>query len=283
VPPRWSRPAAVPVDAAFADAPTPDAAPDTAPGPASGRGEAPPTGVLMPFYLLLGLDDGHRAAGEKMIIALRDELATRPTASDHVRLGIIEFDTDARVRLPLSDPLDPGLRIPAPARRRTGEADGDEAGGTTGLPPEAAYAAALDAVYTAIAADVPALMTVSAGVRRPLVWLLVDRPPTDDPARRVAAFRALTGGEGYPFIVASGVGGVPDDDLRALLYPVQGDTVGAGYSASGPDAIETLGRLLTRTVLAFVGRVERSDDDVVLPGDDGLPTGVRRLRPAAVG
>jgi uncharacterized protein YegL len=235
--------------------------------------------VLMPFYLVLGLGDEHRAAGEEMILALRDELATRPTVSDHVRLGIIEFDTDARVRLPLSDPLDPDLRIPPPARRGTSaKGDGDEKGSDG---PEAAYGAALDAVYTAIAHDVPALMAVSSGVRRPLVWLLADRAPTDDPAGRAASFRDLTGGAGYPFVVASGVGDVPDDDLRALLYPVEGDTVAVGYSAPAPAAIGEIGRLLTRTILAVPELVERGETDVVaLAGDDGLAAGVQRLPPA---
>ena len=282
MPPRWSQLTTQPVDVTLSEATPPDSG-RTAPGPPEAPQARPPAGadgVLMPIYLVLGLGDEHRAAGEELILALRDELATRPTVSDHVRLGIIEFDVDARVRLPLSDPLDPDLRIPSPARRRAGGEGDGEAGDDATDASAAMYGAALDAVYAAIAQDVPALMATSSGVRRPLVWLLVDRSPTDDPARRAASFRDLTGGEGYPFVVASGVGDVPDDELRALLYPVEGDNAAVGYSAPDPAAI---GLLLTRTVLAVPGRVERGDRDVVaLPGDDGLPAGARRLFPATV-
>jgi uncharacterized protein YegL len=255
---------------------------DTAPAHGTPPGPEPQAkGVLMPFYLVLGFGDEHRSAGEEMILALRDELATRPTVSDHVRLAIIEFDAVARVRLPLSDPLDPDLRIPPPSRRGADRQGGGETSNGETDTPDVAYGAALDAVYTAIAEDVPALMAVSSGVRRPLVWLLADRAPTDDPASRAASFRDLTGGAGYPFVVASAVGDVADDDLRALLYPVEGDTVAAGYTASDPAAIGRIGSLLTRTILAVAGRVERGDTDVVvLPGDDGLTAGIRRLLPA---
>lgn len=221
----------------------------------------------MPFYLMLGVGADHRAAAEKMIVTLRDELATKPTVADHVRLGIIEFDDEARIRLPLGDLLDPTLKLPPPP----GPA-GDGA----------AYGAALAALYSAIAEDVPALMeTDGIEVRRPLAWMVTDRPPTDAASDREAAFRALADSPGYPYLVPTGFADAPDAALRPLIYPTHDDAAMAAFHADDSEGIAALGALLARTMLAVPHRADIGVVDVVaLPGELDLPPGLRRLTAA---
>lgn len=225
--------------------------------------------VLMPFYLIVGVTADRRPEVDPMILAMRDELATHPTAADHVRWSIIEFADDAQVRLPLGDPLDPA---PALIRRAlTGEGP--------------AYGAALSALWTAIATDVPALLEQDGvAVRRPLAWLVTDHPPSDSEPVREAALRPLTGSAGYPYIVPVGAGDVPDDALRPLIHPTQGALRMTAVRAEEPAGFGDLGMTLAHVMIDVARRAEAGESDVlVLPGQAELPAGVRLVGPGSSG
>src|SRR5690242_19700787 len=74
-------------------------------------------GKLLPFYLVV--DVSFSMSGSKLEALNRilptavDALAQNPILSDKIRIGLIEFSNDARVRLPLCDPLDEQLTLPA--------------------------------------------------------------------------------------------------------------------------------------------------------------------------
>lgn len=209
--------------------------------PAEKSTDGKPT--LLPFYLLgdvsgsMHMDIGalNTSLGE-----FRDELSRHPILSDVVRFGIVDFSDDARVVLPLTDPLE--SRMPTLSSR----------GGTS-------YGAAFRTMKSVIDADFDAARGASFKYFRPAVLFLTDGQPTDDATAWRAAFRDLThydaatrtGNKRYPLFVPFGFRDASAQILSELVHPVdRGRMYFAKQGASAAVVLQELAKAMLLSVVS---------------------------------
>jgi uncharacterized protein YegL len=223
-----------------------------------------PTQKLMPFYLVVDVSSsmgGAKAqAANNMVLALVDALAANPILSDKIRFGMLQFATDARVLLPLCDPLDSNTVFPALA-----------VGGAT------AYAPAFRLLRSEIEANVKQLKADGFAVHRPTVFFLSDGSPTDQ-AEWQQAFDELTGIASYPNVVPFGVSDADRGVLRSLIHPATGQKrmrmflMDEGEDAA--QAISGMAEVLISSVLASGSSMAAGASGIILPENDEVPSGI---------
>ncbi|HTU75826.1 MAG TPA: hypothetical protein VMG38_20105 [Trebonia sp.] len=174
-----------------------------------------------------------------------DSLRTDPRLPGGIRLSILGFSDDVRLRLPFGDV------------RGVTSAPNLIMGGT------ANYGAVFGDLLTRVPADVQLLKTAGHRVFRPLVFFVTSGRPAEASAWRVPhgqlTDRAVT--PAAPIIIAYGVGGVPAD----LMLQIATQPDYAFVASRGLDSVTTVSslvRALTDTLAA-----------VVITGPATLPAG----------
>jgi|SRR5882757_7728814 len=232
-----------------------------------------PLGKLLPFYLVVDVSFSMLGkkldAANQMMPAVVDALAQAPILSDKVRFGLIDFADEARVRLPLCDPLDENVTLPSLSLR----------GATS-------YAAAFRLLRTEIEQNVRQLKADGFAVHRPAVFFLSDGAPTDPEEDWRAAFSDLTSydkqaGEGfsmYPNVVPCGVDDAEPAALRSLIHPSDGIKQMQMYlMEKGEDAAKAIGmiaEILISSVLASGESMAKGGSGLMLPAKEDLPAGI---------
>jgi uncharacterized protein YegL len=232
-----------------------------------------PLGKLLPFYLVVDVSFSMQGkkldAANQMMPAVVDALAQAPILSDKVRFGLIDFADDARVRLPLCDPLDENITLPSLSLR----------GATS-------YAAAFRLLRTEIEQNVRQLKADGFAVHRPAVFFLSDGAPTDREEDWRAAYRDLTSfdkqtGQGfsmYPNVVPCGVDDAEPAVLRSLIHPSDGGKQMQMYlMEKGEDAAKAIGmiaEILISSVLASGESIAKGGSGLMLPDKLDLPAGI---------
>jgi uncharacterized protein YegL len=224
-----------------------------------------PQGKLLPFYLVIDVSfsmQGNKIqAVNEMMPAVLDALAQAPILSDKVRFALIDFSSDARVRLPLSDLLDENTRIPELTTRTV-----------------TSYAAAFRLLRKEIEQNVRQLKADGYAVHRPAVFFLSDGTPTDTTTEWQSAFRELTSFPMFPNVVPCGVGDADPKTLQALIHPAEGSKQMRMYLMNqGEDAakaISTIAEVLISSVLASGESLAKGASGLILPEEKDLPSGV---------
>ena len=185
-----------------------------------------------------------------------------------MRFALIEFSEDARLRLPLSDLLEPGLTVPSLEPRSM-----------------TSYAAALELLRTEIAANVALLKADGFEVHRPAVFFVSDGVP-DQHEDWQPAFEALTRydpatGDGfrmYPNIIPCGVGDADAAVMQRLIHPTTGKRAMKMYlMAPGFDAARAITAVAEILVASVIESASTAGNGSVLrlPDDSDLPPGLR--------
>lgn len=194
--------------------------------------------LIVPVYLVVDESTGmgpYRSDLVHGLTGMIDTLRTDPRFPDGIRVSILGFSDDVRVRLPLSDvhgvTSAPNLIM----------------GGT------ANYGAVFGDLLTRIPADVQTLKTAGHRVFRPLVFFITSGQPAELTAWRIP-HRELTDRAATPtapIIIAYGVDGVRAD----LMLQIATQRDYAFIAPRGLDsavAVSSLVRALTETLAAVV-------------------------------
>ncbi|MET8756650.1 VWA domain-containing protein [Lentzea sp. NPDC004782] len=221
---------------------------------------------LLPFYLVVDVSvsmSGPKLAQANNILpAVLDALADSPILADKVRFGLIDFGTDAQVRLPLCDLLDENVRIPSLSVR----------GATS-------YAAAFRLLRSEIEMNVKQLKADGFMVHRPAVFFISDGEPTDGNGEWEAAFRDLTQGfPTYPNLVPCGVDQANPQVLKTLIHPSTGPKAMQMYlmdkGQNPADAIAMIAEILISSMLASGQSMAQGGSGLLLPAKHDLPAGI---------
>jgi uncharacterized protein YegL len=230
-------------------------------------------GKLLPFYLVVdvsGSMSGRKLdAANRIMLEVRNALAKAPILADKVRFGLIDFGSDAQVRLPLCDVLDDGVTVPTLAVR----------GATS-------YLAAFRLLRKQIEADVDHLKADGFAVHRPAVFFLSDGEPTDTESEWRAAFHDLTwyekdtkqGFAKFPNVIPFGVDQANPQVLQSLIHPATGNKQMQMYLMDkGEDAakaIMSVAEILISSVLASSHSVGVNGSGIMLPAKQDVPAGI---------
>ena len=230
-------------------------------------------GKLLPFYLVVDVSasmSGRKLdAANKIMIEVRNALAKAPILADKVRFGLIDFGSDAQVRLPLCDVLDDGVTVPTLTVR----------GATS-------YLAAFRLLRRQIEADVDHLKADGFAVHRPAVFFLSDGEPTDRDADWRTAFHDLTwyekdtkqGFAKFPNVIPFGVDQANPQVLQSLIHPATGNKQMQMYLMDkGEDAakaIMSVAEILISSVLASSHSVGVNGSGIMLPAKQDVPAGI---------
>jgi uncharacterized protein YegL len=225
---------------------------------------------LLPFYLVvdvsISMSGDKLQSANNMLPAIVDALAKNPILADKVRFGMIDFSSDAQVRLPLCDLLDPALQLPGLAVR----------GGTS-------FSAAFQLLKTEIERNVAQLKADQYVVHRPTVWFISDGAPGDAEAGWRQAFADLTGSRMYPNFIPCGVDGADAKIMASLIYPRDGNKPMAMYMMDpGFDpaqAITGMAEILISSMLASGYSLAGGQSGTILPPKSDLPQGINQFDP----
>ncbi|HEX6343917.1 vWA domain-containing protein [Umezawaea sp.] len=221
---------------------------------------------LLPFYLVIDVSVSMTGAkleqANEIMPAVVDALADAPILSDKVRFGLIDFGTDATVRLPLCDLLDENVTLPSLTVR----------GATS-------YAAAFRLLRSEIESNVKQLKADGFQVHRPAVFFISDGDPTDRGTEWQDAFRDLTENFPiYPNFVPCGVDDANPKTLASLIHPASGPKAMQMYlmeNGQNPaHAIAAIAEILISSMLASGQSLTQGSSGLVLPQKQDLPSGI---------
>ncbi len=215
---------------------------------------------LLPFYVVL--DVSYSMGGAKLdalntiLPAVVDAITENPILADKVRLCLIDFSDDARVRMPLCDVLAQEDLPTLTVRGAT------------------SWAAAFRLLRSEIEANVHQLKADGYQVHRPAVFFLTDGLPTDTGHEWRAAFADLVGQKAYPNIIPFGVSDADPRELQAVIFPNGGPKQMRMYlmdeGADAGKAISALAEVLVTSVLASGHSMSMGSSGIVLPDGDSL-------------
>jgi uncharacterized protein YegL len=230
-------------------------------------------GKLLPFYLVVDVSwsmSGTKiTAADQIMRDVVDALAKAPILADKVRFGLIDFGTDAQVRMPLCDPLDEHVTVPTLSVR-----------GST------SYLAAFQLLRREIESNVKQLKADGFAVHRPAVFFLSDGAPTDNDKQWRAAFHELTfydkaskqGFAMYPNVIPFGVDDADPKILQSLIHPAIGNKQMQMYLMDkGEDAakaIMSVAEILISSVLASGQSMAMNGSGIILPDKQDVPAGI---------
>ncbi|SER23167.1 Uncharacterized conserved protein YegL, contains vWA domain of TerY type [Lentzea xinjiangensis] len=221
---------------------------------------------ILPFYVLI--DVSASMSGDKLDQANRimpqvvDALAEAPILADKVRFCVIDFGSDAQVRLPLCDVLDQHSSLPSLTIR----------GATS-------YAAAFRLLRSEIEVNVKQLKADGYLVHRPAVFFISDGEPTDPEHEWRTAFQDLTAGfPTYPNFVPCGVDSANPRTLATLIHPASGPKQMQMYlmekGQNPADAIAAIAEILISSMLASGQSMAQGSSGMILPAKQDLPAGI---------
>jgi uncharacterized protein YegL len=228
----------------------------------------PTSDRLMPVYLVVDVSwsmstQGKLEAANRMIGAIADALRREPAVSRRVRIGVIDFSTDARVLLPLCDLTAADVELPCLQVRN----------GTS-------FSSAFTAVRQQIEADT-AHPTDRFGP--PTVFFMSDGEPTDDERTWRTAFEALTAHASGPRVVPCGIDEAETHVMGSLIHPVTGPARTALFmmadGVSAATAVTGVGEIL----ISSLRRPGTADGRLALPDHLDLPAGILRHEPEEFG
>jgi uncharacterized protein YegL len=230
-------------------------------------------GKLLPFYLVADVSasmSGRKLDAVNQIMpAVVDALAETPILADKVRFGLIDFGSDAQVRLPLCDPLDENVVLPSLSVR----------GATS-------FANAFRLLRTEIESNVKQLKADGFAVHRPAVFFLSDGEPTDGTGEWENAFNELTaydkatrqGFAMYPNFVPCGVEKANPKIMQRLIHPATGPKPMQMYMMDkGEDAakaITQIAEILISSMLKSGESMAQGNSGLILPDKSQVPAGV---------
>ena len=223
-------------------------------------------GKLLPFYLVVDVSasmSGPRLDAVNQIMpAVVDALAETPILADKVRFGLLDFGTDAQVRLPLCDPLDDDVTLPMLSVR-----------GLT------SFAEAFRLLRAEIESNVNQLKADGFLVHRPAVFFLSDGEPTDPVDDWQNAFRELTEGfPMYPNLVPCGVAQANPKTMQQLIHPAEGPKRMQMYLMDrGEDAakaITQIAEILISSMIKSGESMAQGNSGLILPDKSQVPAGV---------
>ena len=223
-------------------------------------------GKLLPFYLVVDVSasmSGPRLDAVNQIMpAVVDALAETPILADKVRFGLLDFGTDAQVRLPLCDPLDEDVTLPSLSVR-----------GLT------SFAEAFRLLRAEIESNVNQLKADGFLVHRPAVFFLSDGEPTDPVDDWQNAFRELTQGfPMYPNLVPCGVAQANPKTMQQLIHPAEGPKRMQMYLMDrGEDAakaITQIAEILISSMIKSGESMAQGNSGLILPDKSQVPAGV---------
>lgn len=223
-------------------------------------------GKLLPFYLVVDVSasmSGPRLDAVNQIMpAVVDALAETPILADKVRFGLLDFGTDAQVRLPLCDPLDEDVTLPMLSVR-----------GLT------SFAEAFRLLRAEIESNVKQLKADGFLVHRPAVFFLSDGEPTDPVDDWQNAFRELTEGFAmYPNLVPCGVAQANPKTMQQLIHPAEGPKRMQMYLMDrGEDAakaITQIAEILISSMIKSGESMAQGNSGLILPDKSQVPAGV---------
>jgi uncharacterized protein YegL len=228
-------------------------------------------GKLLPFYLVVDVSHSMQGAkldsANKIMPSVLDALAGAPILADKVRFAVMDFATDAQVRLPLCDLLDSDVKLPELTLR-----------GST------SYASAFRLLRTELEVNIKQLKADGFAVHRPVVFFLSDGTPTDSSEEWQAAFAELTnydletkrGFPLYPNFVPCGVAEADPKVLQTLIHPSGGNKQMKMYLMDeGQDpakAINMIAEILISSMLASGTSLAAGNSGIILPTE--TPQGV---------
>lgn len=220
---------------------------------------------ILPFYVLI--DVSASMSGQKLDQANKimpkvvDALAEAPILADKVRFCVIDFGSDAQVRLPLCDVLDQHSSLPSLTIR----------GATS-------YAAAFRLLRSEIEINVKQLKADGYLVHRPAVFFISDGEPTDPEHEWRSAFQELTSFATYPNFVPCGVDSANPRTLATLIHPATGPKQMQMYlmeqGQNPADAIAAIAEILISSMLASGQSMAQGSSGMILPGKQDLPSGI---------
>ena len=220
---------------------------------------------ILPFYVLI--DVSASMSGRKLDEANQimpqvvDALAQAPILADKVRFCVIDFGSDAQVRLPLCDVLDEHSSLPSLTIR----------GATS-------YAAAFRLLRSEIEINVKQLKADGYLVHRPAVFFISDGEPTDPEHEWRSAFGELTSFATYPNFVPCGVDSANPRTLATLIHPATGPKQMQMYlmeqGQNPADAIAAIAEILISSMLASGQSMAQGSSGMILPAKEDLPAGI---------
>jgi uncharacterized protein YegL len=235
-------------------------------------------GKILPFYLVadvsVSMTGDPMDALNEIMPAVVDALAETPILADKVRFALIDFGSDAQVRLPLCDPLDENITLPSLSVR----------GATS-------YAAAFRLLRIEIESNVKQLKADGFAVHRPAVFFLSDGEPTDSTTEWQDAFRELTvydrdTGQGfsmYPNFVPCGVAQANPKIMHQLIHPSAGGKQMQMYMMNrGQDAskaIAMVAEILISSMVKSGESMAQGNSGLILPDKSQVPAGVTAYSP----
>ncbi|MEV6172085.1 VWA domain-containing protein [Streptomyces sp. NPDC051954] len=211
--------------------------------------------ILLPFYVIvdtsLSMSGEPINAANDIVPSLCDLLRENPTLRDKVRFSLIDFSSQANLRIPLSD-----LRNVRPPVLT---ADG-----------ATSYAAAFRLLGEQIAKDVDQLRADGYAYHRPAAFFITDGEPTDADDVWQRELDELSTGTNPPNIVPFGVGETNPATLTTLVRPADRFSayrVAEGHTAS--EAIKDTTSILIQSVISSAsGKAEQEGGEgfVLDPG-----------------
>jgi uncharacterized protein YegL len=235
-------------------------------------------GKILPFYLVTdvsaSMTGGPLEAVNQIMPAVVDALAETPILADKVRFALIDFGSDAQVRLPLCDPLDDTVTLPSL--------------GIRGL---TSFAAAFRLLRTEIESNVRQLKADGFAVHRPAVFFLSDGEPTDDDQEWQDAFHDLThydrdtkqGFPMYPNVVPCGVAQANPKTMQQLIHPSAGGKPMQMYMMNqGQDAAKAIAMIAEILISSMVKSGEsmaQGNSGLLLPDKSQVPAGITAYNP----
>jgi uncharacterized protein YegL len=235
-------------------------------------------GKILPFYLVTDVSGSMTGAPmdavNQIMPAVVDALAETPILADKVRFALIDFGSDAQVRLPLCDPLDENVTLPALSVR----------GATS-------FAAAFRLLRTEIESNVKQLKADGFAVHRPAVFFLSDGEPTDRETEWQDALRDLTyydrdakqGFSMYPNIVPCGVAQANPKIMQQLIHPSAGTKQMQMYMMNeGQDAAKAIAMVAEILISSMVKSGEsmaQGNSGLILPDKSQVPAGISAYSP----
>jgi len=225
---------------------------------------------LTPVYLVVDVSwsmstQGKLEAANGIITAVADALRRDPAVARRVRLGLIDFSRDARVRLPLCDLTASGVELPR-LRVRNGTS----------------FSAAFATVRQQLEADT-APRDGPGRLGPPTVFFMSDGEPTDDESVWRTAFHSLIAHDSRPAVVPCGIDEAETHVMGSLVHPLTGPARTALFMMADGTAAATAVTAVGEILIASLLRPGNADGRLALPGPAELPAGLRRYEPEEFG
>lgn len=205
--------------------------------------------------------DGKLDAVNRMIRSVVDGLARERSAARRVRVAMLDFSDDARLRMPLSDPAGPGVDVPR-LRVRNGTS----------------FSSAFTTLRWQLDADA-ARLPPGYRLLPPTVFFISDGGPTDDEAAWRTAFAALVAHPSAPALVPCGVDEAEAHVMGSLIHPLTGPDRTALFmmarNGRPAAAITSVGELVVSSLAGSGG----ADGRPILPTGAAVPPGLLRMEP----